>query len=429
MRDKLSTEPYKGVRDFYPEEQAFLNYFMRVARQVLESAGYVEYGASILEPAELYKAKGAENEEIVSEQTYTFTDRGEREVTLRPEMTPTVARMVAAKRRSLGFPLRFFSIPNVFRYERPQKGRLREHWQLNVDLFGSRSVSADAEIIRIAHDLLISFGAKDGEFEIQVNDRRIMEDLLNKIVGIESSETRQVIRLLDRFEKAKAETTAKIAELIGDQKLARLIEALSGETTMNRLHAVSEPFEAFQNMRTELAAAEIKTRYNHALTRGFDYYTGMVFEVFDTSGENTRSLFGGGRYDNLTQLFDDEPLPGVGFGMGDVTLYDFLKTHELLPAYRPPTDLYIAITSPEYALAAQTFAGELRGAGVNTAIDFGEKKNVGDQIKTAAKHQIPYVIVLGPDELASGQVKLRDLASGQERALARGEVAAAIRGA
>src|SRR5581483_9336591 len=159
-REKLSTEAYKGVRDFYPEDQAFMNYLMSVMRRVSELAGYVEYHASILEPLELYKSKNADNEEIVSEQTYSFIDRGGREVTLRPEMTPTVARMVAARKRELGFPLRLFSIPNVFRYERPQRGRLREHWQYNVDIFGSYSPAADAEIIGVAYGLMSALGAK-----------------------------------------------------------------------------------------------------------------------------------------------------------------------------------------------------------------------------------------------------------------------------
>ncbi len=168
---QLSTEPYKGVRDFYPEDQALLNYLFATYRRVAQSFGYVEYHASVLEPAELYKAKGSENEEIVNEQTYTFLDRGEREVTLRPEMTPTVARMVSAKRRELGFPLRLFSIPNLFRYERPQRGRLREHWQLNVDLFGSKSVDADVEIVLVAYELMRACGAQDNETPPDISTR------------------------------------------------------------------------------------------------------------------------------------------------------------------------------------------------------------------------------------------------------------------
>lgn len=407
----LSTEPYKGVRDFYPEEQAFLNYFMRVCREVLEKVGYVEYGASILEPAELYKAKGAENEEIVNEQAYTFRDRGDREVTLRPEMTPTVARMVAAKRREMGFPLRFFSIPNVFRYERPQKGRLREHWQLNVDLFGSHSPYADAEVIDVAYGILKAFGASDADFVIRVGSRTFLNELIEEF-KLDETQAKQFIGLLDRRNKMDA-----------GEFYTRMNELGIDAPTFDQREAPEE----VQKMLEEFKQAGIgNIRWDPSIVRGFAYYTGTVFEVFDTSGENNRSLFGGGRYDDLTKLFDSEPLPGVGFGMGDVTLYDFLATHKLLPAYVPPTDVYIAIPSPGLALAAQTFAGGLRSAGVAAAIDFGEKK-LADQIKTAAKHRIPYLIVLGEDELAAGRVKLRDLATGEERELAQADIAAAIK--
>ena len=222
---RLSTEPYKGVRDFYPEEQAFLSYFFTICRRVLERAGYVEYGASILEPAER-----AENEEIVNEQTYTFTDRGGRLVTLRPEMTPTVARMVAAKRRSMGYPLRLFSLPNVFRYERPQRGRLREHWQLNVDLFGSDSPYADAEIIGIAYGLMQAFGAKDGDFKILVNTRRGLDELIARH-GLSESVAKRLRNLLDKknkmsapdFDAALAELSVPREELLAEQAPADIV--------------------------------------------------------------------------------------------------------------------------------------------------------------------------------------------------------------
>lgn len=410
MADKLSTDPYKGVRDFYPEEQAFLNYFFATSRRVLERVGYVEYGASILEPAELYKAKGAENEEIVSEQTYTFTDRGGREVTLRPEMTPTVARMVAAKRREMGYPLRLFSLPNVFRYERPQRGRLREHFQLNVDLFGSDSPYADAEIIGIAYGLMKALGAGDGDFTIKVGSRAYVNALIKEL-GLDADAAKRFVALLDRRAKMPHEEFESALTELG--------------VPLDKLSPEQVPPDIAKMIAEFRDASITNISWDPSIVRGFAYYTGMVFEVFDTHPDNNRSLFGGGRYDNLTKLFDTEPLPGVGFGMGDVTLRDFLETHELLPKYQPATDLYIAIPAEELAASAQTFAGELRTLGVNVSIDFGEKK-LADQIKTAAKHQIPHLIVLGPDEIASGRVRLRDLATGQERELAREEVAAAL---
>ncbi len=406
-KEKLSTDPYKGVRDFYPEDQAFLNYFFATIKGMVEKAGYVEYGASILEPAELYKSKGVENEEIINEQTYTFVDRGGREVTLRPEMTPTVARMVAGKRRELGFPLRLFSIPNLFRYERPQRGRIREHWQLNVDLFGSDSLYADAEIIGVAYGVMKAFGASDDDFVIKVGSRIWLNQLISEL-GLDAERAQSLRRLLDAKDKMPIdEFKTKLAELQVPEGV--VLDAA--------------PPAEIQRMLGEFAAAGITNIvFDPSIVRGFAYYTGMVFEVFDTHPLNNRALFGGGRYDDLTEMFDDEPIAGVGFGMGDATVHNFLEVRGLLPAYLPPTKVYVAITSPELAGEAQTFAGFLRAQGINTAIDFGDRK-LGDQIKTATKHKIPYIIVVGPDELASGSFVVRDLAAGKDIPLAKEAIA------
>ena len=407
MSKKLPTEPYKGVRDFYPETQAFLNYFLATCRSFVEKVGYVEYGASILEPSELYKTKGVENAELVNEQTYTFTDRGDREVTLRPEMTPTVARMVAAKRRELGFPLRWYSIPNCFRYERPQRGRLREFWQLNVDLFGSRSTAADAEIIGVAYGLMTAFGARESDFTIKVGSRSHI-GAIARDAGLSDERLGELFALLDR--------SAKMSSVDFDAGLEKL-------GVNKSLLSPHNPPEDIAKMLQDFKGAGINNiEYDPAVVRGFAYYTGIVFEVFDTHPDNNRALFGGGRYDNLTSLFDDEPLPGVGFGMGDETLRIFLELRGLLPAYTPPTQVYMATPAPELAQQVQALAGELRRQGVNVAVDFGERK-LGDQIKAAAKHKIPHLVVVGEDELASGQFVVKNLDSGAETPVVREELA------
>ncbi len=404
---KLSTEPYKGVRDFYPEDSATLRYIFSKWREVVERCGYVEYKASILEPSELYKAKGVENEEMVKDQTYTFTDRGDREVTLRPEMTPTVARMVAARRRDLGFPLRLYSIPNCFRYERSQRGRLREFWQLNVDLFGTHSPAADAEIIGIAYGAMKVFGAKDEDFVIKVGSRSALEKSFAE-ANVSEENKKALFTLLDRRNKM---SEAEFEE--GLSKLGVPSDILSANAVPQDIAEMIENFAAV-GVKNIVYAPEV--------VRGFAYYTGMVFEVFDTHAENNRSLMGGGRFDNLTELFDDEPLPGVGFAIGDVTMRDFLEVHGLLPTYVPPTQVYIAITDPSLATKAQMLGGELRQNGVSVAIDFGDKK-LGDQIKTANKHKIPYLVVVGEDELTSGEFTVRDLASGTEEKYPRATLA------
>lgn len=406
-KDKLSTESYKGVRDFYPEEWAFLNYLFATCRRVAASFGYAEYGASILEPAELYRAKGSENEEIVNEQTYTFVDRGGREVTLRPEMTPTVARMVAQKRRELGFPLRLFSIPNLFRYERPQRGRLREHWQLNVDLFGSHAPAADAEVILVAHALMRAFGAQESDFVIKLGSRAFLNSLMDEY-GVPDDARNRLLYLLDR--RAKMPAGDFEAEL---RKFAIPLERLSTEQMPPDVADVCAYLKD---------AGVTNARFDTSVVRGFSYYSGVVFEVFDTHPDNSRSLFGGGRYDNLTALFDDEPISGVGFGMGDVTIRDFLTVRGLLPPYTPTTKVYLAVTDEALVPFANEVAGELRSAGVSAAVDFGEKK-LADQIKTATKHAIPYLIVVGEDEKTSNSFTVRDLKTGEEMKLPRADLA------
>ncbi len=278
-KEKLSVEPYKGVRDFYPEDQALLNYLTATMREVVEHFGYAEYHASVLEPAELYRAKGAENNELVNEQTYTFTDRGGRDVTLRPEMTPTVARMVAAKRREFGFPLRLYSIPNLFRYERPQRGRLREHWQLNVDIFGSSSRAADAEIIAVAHDVMIAFGASEDDFVIKLGSRDFIDSVIREL-KLSEEDGKKLIGLLDRRAKMPADDFAKSVADIGVA-----LEMFSPE---NPPKDVVEVLNILKDMGIGNAV------FDPSIVRGFDYYTGVVFEIFDTHPDNSRAICGGG---------------------------------------------------------------------------------------------------------------------------------------
>ena len=405
-KEKLSTESYKGVRDFYPEDQAFMNYLIATCREAVQRFGYVEYHASILESSELYRSKGAENEEMVNEQTYTFTDRGGREVTLRPEMTPTVARMVAGRRRELGFPLRYFSIPNVFRYERPQRGRLREHWQLNVDLFGSKSLASDAELIMVAHDLMFAFGAKSEDFIIKIGSRTYLDELA-RTYGLSPESTRALLALLDRRNKMPQEEFETKLEELG--------------VPLSALSTDAEPEDVASVIKTLNEVGIGNACFDPSIVRGFNYYNGIVFELFDTHPENNRALFGGGRYDNLTALFDDEPISGVGFGMGDVTIRDFLEVRHLLPPYIPATKLYLAVMDPLLVPYALGLASELRKGGVNTAVDFGDKK-VSDQIKAATKHQIPFLIVIGENEVAASEFKLRTLGTGEETLLKRDEL-------
>jgi len=400
-REKLSTEPYKGVRDFYPEDQFLQRYMFEHMERVCELFGYEEYNASILEPAELYRRKTSE--EIVNEQTYTFTDRGEREVTLRPEMTPTFARMIAARSREIPMPARWYSIVNCFRYDRPQKGRLREFWQLNADIVGLEGVKADAEVIAMSHAIMRSLGAEERDFEIRVSDRRIL-DAIYKSVGIAEEYAANVTRLLDR--RAKIDDFDKqLTEMIAhEEKAVKLIEELK--------HITSTAY--LEELRITLEHMGVRNMVvDTSITRGFDYYTGMVFEVFDTNPENRRSMFGGGRYDNLLSMFGGEPIPAVGFAMGDVTARDFLEAHNLLPEYAPATELMICIVDDDAASHANRLAQDLRREDITVAVNFSGKR-IGDQIRQADKMKVPFVIAVGAKERDSGRYTVKNLASGAE---------------
>ncbi len=423
MSEPLSTDPYKGVRDFYPADWAKLSALFGTLRGVLTRYGYEEYNASPLERAEIYESKTSE--EIVNEQTYTFMDRGDRSVTLRPEMTPTLARMVAAKRRELAFPLRWFSIPNVFRYERPQRGRLREHYQLNVDLLGVADAKADGEIIVLAHELMKALGAKDADFVIRVNSRTLL-DAACAAAGLNAEQQKSYLHLLDR--KAKMTGTAYEA-------------ALAAITPTDPLFLISQDDP---RIRAEKAALEnlieaFKARgmgnvvLDTGIVRGFDYYTGTVFEIYDTNPENPRALFGGGRYDNLISLFSakggsasgggGDPVPAVGFGMGDVTLMDFIETHGIkLPTEESRPQLYLGTPEPGDLAAANTLADELRSQGCRVFVNITEK-SLGDQVKDAVKRGIPLFVAYGSDEVTSQSVRMKILATGEEAGLPVNELA------
>lgn len=401
MSKKIGTENYKGVRDFYPQEQFIQDYIYFVWETTLESYGYEKYHASILEPTELYVAKSGE--EIVNDQTYNFKDRGDRDVTLRPEMTPTVARMIAGKKRELVFPVRWFSIPNLFRYERPQRGRLREHWQLNADVFGIESIEAEAEMITIAYKILRSFGLTDSQFEIRINDISFLAILL-KDAGLSEIQIHQYKKLLDKKDKID-DFDDQVKKLFGRPFYPNITE--------------SEAVEALLNKVRNRGISNISFSPN--LVRGFDYYNGIVFEVFSTDPENNRSIFGGGRYDNLTSIFGEEPIPAVGFGMGDVTTRDVLETYGLLPKYEFPAIVSICPLNDAFYDYSSELAEELRANGVATIVDYSGKK-IGDQISKAVKKDVLFIICVGEEEVNKNKFTIKIVRANKEKVVARSKI-------
>lgn len=408
MSEPLFTDPYKGVRDFYPAEWAAMEAMFARIRDVLIRWGYEEYNASPLERAELYEAKTSE--EIVDEQTYTFVDRGDRNVTLRPEMTPTLARMVAGKRRELAFPLRWFSIGNRFRYERPQKGRLREFYQADIDLVGAPAGEADIEIVRLASEILKAFGATENDFVIRINSRALLNTACKK-AGLTGEAVRRYLRLLDKKAKMTPEAFADASRAFTEKDPLSLIEAGEMEAFIAALRARGVGNAVF----------------DPGITRGFDYYTGMVFEIYDTNPANPRALFGGGRYDGLVALFGGDPIPAVGFALGDVTLADFLEAHSLLPsAADGRAQLYLGTPRAEDIPAAQAFADTLRREGGRVFVNLADR-TLGDQIKDAVKRGIPLFVAYGADEVANRTVRMKILATGEEQGLPVSELPARLR--
>jgi histidyl-tRNA synthetase len=411
----LSTQPYKGTRDFYPDDMAVQRYMFNTMSQVVESYGYREYDGPMLEPFELYAAKSGE--ELVNQQLYWLTDKGDRKLAIRPEMTPTLARMVAGKINELARPIRLYSIPNLWRYERPQRGRLREHWQLNVDVLGGDPLLADAEILMLALSLMKAFGGEK-HVSIKVNNRRLIDHFFTHSLGLSAETALKVTKAIDARDKIGEEAYAKwLGELsitsAQQAKMERFFKATFEETAKEHpCKGIDELRSLFQLMR-ESGAAEDSVQFDPGVLRGLDYYTGTVFEMYDTSPENRRAMFGGGRYDNLVGMFGNHKLSGVGLGFGDVTLRNFLETHALLPKPSTGIDAFVTLPKMEMRAQAEKISGFLREKGFKVSTPLAAD-GFGAQLKLATKHGAKYVVLLGESELAQGQVVVKNLETGEQ---------------
>jgi len=420
----LSTQPYKGTRDFFPADMRFREAMFAVMHRVVRRYGFDEIDAPIVEPIDIYLAKTSE--EIVGQQIYSFVDRGERRVAIRPEMTPTVARMVAARFHETPKPIRWYSIPNVWRYEQPGKGRLREHWQLNCDIFGAASERlADLEMLNLAVDLLKGYGATHTHFKVYVSHRGILNGVLGGELKLPQEKWPAVARIMDKKAKLKSDAYTAMLDAEGvsatqqeelDLFLAEKINYLKRNP---QIEGASYIIEMLQSV-ADLGLADF-IEYDPSVVRGFDYYTGLVFEVFDAHPENRRSLFGGGRYNNLVGAFGKEKLNAVGFGMGDVTLEDFLRTHKLLGDQIRQVDLYIALMDDALGGHALKLASTLRARGLSVEVSLGAGK-LGKQFQEAEKKGIPRVVIVGENEAASGVYAVKTLATGEQAALKAEEI-------
>ncbi len=409
-----------GFRDFPPEEMALRNHLFDVWRRVSRRYGFLEYDGPPLEELELYTQKSGD--EIVG-QLYNFTDKGGREVSLRPEMTPSLARILGERSRAMPKPIRWFSIPQLFRYERQQRGRLREHFQWNVDLVGADGVEADAEVLAVALDGLRELGLGVDDIRARVSDRRLLASILTSI-GVPESSLVATYAVVDKVEREPTERTLErlteevgladevsrqILELFREPELERVARAFAQDPEVTRRLA---EMREFLGTLEDLGLADF-VAFDLTIVRGLAYYTGIVFEVFDAQGE-FRAICGGGRYDDLLELVGGEPLSAVGFGMGDVVLADLLADRKLVPDFQRGVDHFIVVIGDEQASLARRVARALRDAG--RSVVYGVRgQSVRKQFSAAANEGARDVIILGPDEVARQVAMLRDMASGDER--------------
>lgn len=413
---QLKFPPVKGTRDFYPEQMAFRNWLFGKMREVARKFGYQEYEGPILEPLELYAAKSGE--ELVKKQTFVLTDRGGRKLALRPELTPTLARMVAQKQAELPKPIRWFSIGPRFRYEQPQKGRLREFYQWDVDLVGSEAPEADAEVLAIAAELLRSLGLTPQEVKIKVNDRRLMEQKL-AFIEIPKNKIPDVFRAIDKKKKMTAGEWEKWLTELGLTQLQ--IKDLQGILKDKDFTRESEALTRIFSTLTDLGLAEY-VEFDPMIVRGLDYYTGTVFEAYDTAGE-FRAILGGGRYDNLVEVVGGPKLPGVGFAAGDAVIEEVLRKYQKIPQLTPcPTKVLVTVFEESLFRKSIETARLLRQNQIETELFLDPQTKLDKQLKYASQKQIPYVIIIGQKEANENSVTLKNMQTGKQKTLSLEEL-------
>ena len=416
MAKNIIVPAVKGTREFYPEEMARRNYIYEKVREASQSFGYQEWDAPYLETLELYAAKSGE--ELVKEQAFTFKDRGGSQITLRPELTPSLARMIAKKQRQLVYPLRWWSFGPFWRYERPQKGRSREFFQWNIDMLGPNSPEADAELIAVAAKFMQSVGLSPELARIYINNRGLMDSEFDKL-EIPTESRLMVSNLVDRRSKMKADAWEKYALEAGlsEPQLDGLVALLENKD-------IWKEWDDLVRLFTALDALGVSdyVEFDPNVVRGLLYYTGTVFEAFDVSGSVRRSILGGGRYNNLLADVGGDPLSAVGFAMGDVVAGIVLEENGLIPEFEPsPAPVLVTVFGEEFSAESYALSAELRAAGINVST-YPEVTKMKKQFKFANKMGMRIVLILGADEVENAQVAVKNLTSGEQVKVARTSV-------
>jgi len=420
MANKI--QAVKGTREFYPEQMALRNFIYDKVRSASQAFGYQEWDAPFIETIDLYAAKSGE--ELVKKQSFTFEDRGGDFVTLRPELTPSLARMIAAKQGELTFPVRWWSFGPFWRYEQPQKGRSREFFQWNVDMLGVNSPEADAELIAVGATFLRSVGLSPERALIYVNNRRLMDSEFDAL-NIPVEKRLDVSNLVDRRSKMEsAKWDANAFDLgLNQTQLDGLKDILGNFDLWKKSDELTRLFAAL-----EALGVKDYVKFDPNIMRGLLYYTGTVFEAFDVTGSLKRAIFGGGRYDNLLADVGGQPLSGVGFAMGDVVIGIILQEAGLVPEFIPsPAQVLVTVFDEKLWMQSFSLSAELRAAGLNVMVS-PEPTKLPKQFKFADKMKMKVALVIGPDEAEKGLVVVKNLGNGEQVQVRREAVLESIQG-
>ena len=416
MRQSLSTTPYKGTTDTYPQDMLVRNYIFDVWTKTAKRFGYEEYDTPLLEDTELYRVKSGE--ELANTQLYNFTDKGGREVAIRPEMTPSLARMIAAKKNELTYPLRWFSLGKYYRYEKPQKGRRREFFQLNIDLLGIATQEAELEILQYILAVMDEFKAPKDTYEIRLSSRYLLDYLFTDILKVDNGKKSLLGRAIDNYPKMRRDEFVEyLKELeLNDDQAKKLLDFLTWDlSNLKKIRTKSQGAQQLLDLFDQIAKLGLtNVRFEPSIVRGLAYYTGTVMEMFDIgSKENPRALLGGGRYDDLLSIFGMEKLPAFGFAWGNIIMEDYLRTYKLLPLNTTDTKVFVSLLDENCYTATQSIANTLRVNRINTEVQLVTNK-LKNQLRYCAKKGIPWVIIVGEDELAAKKLQLKNMQSGEQ---------------
>ena len=416
---KSKFERLPGFRDFPPEDLAAIRSIFHAWRTVSGRYGFSEYAGPPLEMLDLYVEKSGE--EIIR-QLYNFADKGQREIALRPEMTPSLARILAGRHRAMAKPIRWFSVPQLFRYERQQRGRLREHFQWNVDIVGEPGVGADVEVLAVALDGLRELGLTEKDIIARVSDRELMTQMF-MVLGVLPEKIPTVFAIIDKMERTKV--SRSMDRLCDEGRLEREIaEKVIEICYVDEIDALRQKFKESSRVIERLDTLEIYleslvamglgpyVQFDPKIVRGLAYYTGIVFEIFDRDGD-LRAICGGGRYDRLLELVGGDPLPAVGFGMGDVVVGELLRIRRLYLSENDKIDLYLVIVGEDQRSLALKIAHNQREKGRTVLYGF-RSESMGKQLEAASKTGASQVIILAPEELKRNLVVLKNMETGEQ---------------